>query len=98
MFTHYLSRLPTASVTGITAVPAGSFPVSIVRKGPERPLGLPEYLRQQVELSLRFLKLDRIPLYQLHRVDERVPLSGQVGELSALQREGKIEHIGLSEL
>jgi pyridoxine 4-dehydrogenase len=70
----------------------------LTRQGPRRwtPVGRPEYLRQQTELSLRNLKLDRIPLYQLHKVDEQVPLEDQVGELVALQREGKIGHIGLS--
>jgi aryl-alcohol dehydrogenase-like predicted oxidoreductase len=62
------------------------------------PLGRPEYLRQQCELSLRHLGLERIELYQLHRIDRSVPLEDQLGELSALQREGKIGHIGLSEV
>ena len=61
-------------------------------------MGRPEYLRQQTELSLRHLGLDRIPLYQLHRIDEQVPLADQIGELVALQQEGKIGHIGLSEV
>ncbi|MBS1890636.1 MAG: aldo/keto reductase, partial [Actinobacteria bacterium] len=54
--------------------------------------------RQQCELSLRRLGLDTIDLFQLHRIDGEVPLEEQVGELSALQREGKIRHIGLSEV
>ncbi|GGJ99036.1 oxidoreductase [Pilimelia anulata] len=62
------------------------------------PLGRPEYLRQQAELSLRRLKLDRIDLFQLHRIDPRVPLSDQIGALHELRREGKIRHIGLSEV
>jgi pyridoxine 4-dehydrogenase len=62
------------------------------------PLGRPEYLRQQVELSLRRLRLDRIDLYQLHRVDPSVPLADQVGALRLLQEQGKIRHIGLSEV
>lgn len=72
----------------------------LTRQGPGRwlPVGRPEYLRQQVELSLRHLRLDCIPLMQLHRIDPKVPLGEQVGELAALQREGKIEHIGLSEV
>jgi len=61
-------------------------------------VGKPAYLRQQVELSLRRLRLDRIDLYQLHRVDPDFPLADQVGELKALQDEGKIRHIGLSEV
>jgi pyridoxine 4-dehydrogenase len=62
------------------------------------PLGRPEYLRQQAELSLRRLCLDRIDLFQLHRVDPKVPLEDQVGALAELRREGKIRHIGLSEV
>jgi len=70
------------------------------RSGPGdwRALGRPEYLRQQAEMSLRHLGLERIPLFQLHRVDPKVPLAEQVGELKLLQDEGKIAHIGLSEV
>jgi pyridoxine 4-dehydrogenase len=70
------------------------------RSGPGdwRPLGRPEYLRQQTELSLRHLGVERIDLYQLHRIDSKVPLAEQLGELVLLQREGKIRHIGLSEV
>ncbi|MFJ9155040.1 aldo/keto reductase [Streptomyces sp. NPDC102270] len=70
------------------------------RSGPDgwRPLGRPEYLRQQAELSLRHLGVERIDLYQLHRVDPQVPLADQVGELARLREEGKIRHIGLSEV
>ncbi|MFF0471622.1 aldo/keto reductase [Micromonospora zamorensis] len=70
------------------------------RSGPGdwRALGRPEYLRQQCELSLRHLGLDRIPLYQLHRIDPKVPLADQLGELALLREEGKIQHIGLSEV
>ena len=72
----------------------------LTRQGPDRwaPVGRPEYLRQQAELSLRRLGLERIDLYQLHRIDPKVPLEEQLGELVALQREGKIRHIGLSEV
>ncbi|KAA9151426.1 oxidoreductase [Amycolatopsis acidicola] len=71
-----------------------------VRTGPNKwiPVGRPEYLRQEVEMSLRRLGLERIDLYQLHRVDPKVPVADQVGELRALQQEGKIRHIGLSEV
>jgi aryl-alcohol dehydrogenase-like predicted oxidoreductase len=62
------------------------------------PIGRPEYLRQQVELSLRHLGLERIDLLQLHRIDPKVPVAEQLGELAALQSEGKIRHIGLSEV
>ncbi|MBV2156551.1 aldo/keto reductase [Kitasatospora sp. SUK 42] len=72
----------------------------LTRPGPNdwRPLGRPEYLRQQAELSLRHLGLERIDLFQLHRIDPAVPLEDQVGELKLLQEEGKIRHIGLSEV
>ncbi len=72
----------------------------LTRSGPGdwRPVGRPEYLRQQCEMSLRRLRLDTIDLFQLHRIDARVPLEEQVGELANLQQEGKIRHIGLSEV
>ena len=72
----------------------------LTRPGPGdwRPVGRPEYLRQQVELSLRNLGLERIDLHQLHRIDPQVPLADQVGTLKELQDEGKIRHIGLSEV
>lgn len=72
----------------------------LTRSGPGdwRPVGRPEYLRQQVELSLRNLGLERIDLHQLHRIDPKVPLADQVGELKLLQDEGKIGHIGLSQV
>ncbi|HVK21535.1 MAG TPA: aldo/keto reductase [Actinokineospora sp.] len=62
------------------------------------PLGRPEYLRQQAELSLRRLRLDRIDLFQLHRIDPLVPLADQIGALRRMQDEGKIRHVGLSEV
>ncbi len=62
------------------------------------PLGRPEYLRQQAELSLRRLRGDRIDLYQLHRIDPTVPLADQIGALRRLQDEGKVRHVGLSEV
>ena len=62
------------------------------------PVGRPEYLRQQCELSLRRLKVDRIDLFQLHRVDPVVPFEDQIGELKALRDEGKIGSVGLSEV
>ncbi|MEO7260097.1 MAG: aldo/keto reductase, partial [Jatrophihabitantaceae bacterium] len=72
----------------------------LTRSGPDQwaPVGRPAYLRQQAELSLRRLKLERIELFQLHRIDPEVPLADQVGELKALQDEGKIAAIGLSEV
>jgi pyridoxine 4-dehydrogenase len=70
------------------------------RQGPNKwtPVGRPEYLRQQTEMSLRILGVERIDLQQLHRIDPSVPLEDQVGELKLLQDEGKIRHIGLSEV
>ena len=70
------------------------------RQGPDQwvPLGKPAYLRQQCEMSLRTLGVERIALLQLHRVDPEVPLEDQVGELKTLKDEGKIAHIGLSEV
>ena len=72
----------------------------LTRQGPDEwaPVGRPAYLRQQAELSLRRLKLERIELFQLHRIDAEVPLADQVGELKALQDEGKVGAIGLSEV
>jgi aryl-alcohol dehydrogenase-like predicted oxidoreductase len=72
----------------------------LTRSGPGdwRPVGRPEYLRQQCELSLRHLGLETIGLYQLHRIDRKVPLADQLGELALLKQEGKIRHIGLSEV
>jgi pyridoxine 4-dehydrogenase len=70
------------------------------RPGPDQWVedGRPEYLRGRVEGSLRRLRLDRIDLLQLHRIDPKVPLDDQVGALARLQQEGKIRHIGLSEV
>jgi pyridoxine 4-dehydrogenase len=70
------------------------------RQGPSKwhAVGRPEYLRQQVQLSLRHLGLERIDLLQLHRIDPKVPLAEQVGVLAEMQAEGAIRHIGLSEV
>jgi pyridoxine 4-dehydrogenase len=70
------------------------------RSGPGRwhVNGRPEHLRAACEGSLRRLRLERIDLYQLHRIDRNVPLEDQLGTLADLQREGKIRHIGLSEV
>ena len=72
----------------------------LTRQGPGvwTPVGNPAYLRQQCELSLRRLGLETIDLFQLHRIDPAVPVADQVGELRKLQDEGKIRHIGLSEV
>ncbi len=70
------------------------------RTGPDRwtENGKPEHLRSACEGSLRRLRLDRIDLYQLHRIDPKVPADDQLGTLKDLQAEGKIKHIGLSEV
>jgi pyridoxine 4-dehydrogenase len=70
----------------------------LLRPGPNRwdPDGRPEHLREACEGSLRRLRLDQIPLYQLHRPDPRVPLADSVGALAELKEEGKIRHVGLS--
>jgi pyridoxine 4-dehydrogenase len=70
------------------------------RPGPDKwaTNGRPEHLRAACEGSLRRLKLDRIDLFQLHRIDSKVPVDDQLGELQYLQSQGKINHIGLSEV
>ena len=72
----------------------------LTRTGPakSKPLGRPDYLTQSVELSLRRLQLDRIDLYQLHRIDPTIPVEETLGALKDLQQQGKIRHIGLSEV
>ncbi len=71
-----------------------------VRLGPHkwRAVGVPEYLEQQVYMSLRRLKLDTIDLWQLHRIDPKVPVEVSLGPIARLQKQGKIRHIGLSEV
>ncbi len=70
----------------------------LVRTGPSQwhAVGRPEYLRQEAEMSLRRLGVERIDLLQLHRPDPQVPLADQVGELKKLQDEGKIAAVGVS--
>jgi pyridoxine 4-dehydrogenase len=72
----------------------------LVRTAPNAwvPLGRPEYLRQQCEMSLRRLHLERIELFQLHRIDPKVPADEQFGLLKDLRSEGKIRFAGLSEV
>jgi pyridoxine 4-dehydrogenase len=72
----------------------------LLRDGPGqwRPDGRPEHLRQACEGSLRRLKVDRIDLYQLHRIDSRVPAEESFGALAELREEGKIRDVGLSEV
>jgi pyridoxine 4-dehydrogenase len=70
----------------------------LVRPGPGnwQPDGRPEHLREALEGSLRRLRLEQIPLYQLHRVDPKVPLEDSIGALVELKAQGKIRHIGVS--
>jgi pyridoxine 4-dehydrogenase len=72
----------------------------LTRQGPNQwlPVGRPEYLQQQVEMSLRRLKLERIDLWQLHRIDPKVPIEESLGVIKKLQQQGKIRHVGLSEV
>ena len=72
----------------------------LTRPGPGEwePNGRPEYLTQCVEKSLKRLKLERIDLYQLHRIDSNVPVEDSLGALKKMQDAGKIRHIGLSEV
>ena len=72
----------------------------LTRSGPNEwhPVGRPEYLRQQVEMSLRRLGIDRIDLFQLHRIDPKVPADEQFGLLADLLSEGKVAAVGLSQV
>ncbi|HLI24230.1 MAG TPA: aldo/keto reductase, partial [Acidimicrobiales bacterium] len=72
----------------------------LVRTGPGEwhPVGRPEYLRQECEMSLRRLGVEAIDLFQLHRIDPKVPAEEQFGLLAALRDEGKVRHVGLSEV
>jgi len=72
----------------------------LTRQGPDiwKPVGRPEYLEQQVHMSLRWLKTDVIDLWQLHRIDSKVPVEESLEPIARLQKEGKIRHVGLSEV
>ncbi|MGA0208961.1 MAG: aldo/keto reductase [Candidatus Nanopelagicales bacterium] len=72
----------------------------LTRQGPDEwaSVGRPEYLRQCVQMSLRRLGVERIDLWQLHRIDEAVPREDQFGVIKEMQSEGLIRHIGLSEV
>jgi pyridoxine 4-dehydrogenase len=72
----------------------------LTRQGPDEwaAVGRPEYLRQCVQLSLRRLGVDRIDLWQLHRIDPQVPTDDQFGVIKDMQAEGLIRHVGLSEV
>ena len=85
-----------APYKGLTIATKGG----LTRHGPDiwLPVGRPEYLRQCVLMSLRRLKLERIDLWQLHRIDAKVPAEEQFGAIAAMQKEGLIRHVGLSEV
>jgi pyridoxine 4-dehydrogenase len=72
----------------------------LTRQGPDQwtPVGRPEYLIQEVEMSLRYLKTDTIALWQLHRIDPKVPVEESLEPIAKMQKEGKIKHVGLSEV
>jgi aryl-alcohol dehydrogenase-like predicted oxidoreductase len=72
----------------------------LTRQGPDvwNSVGRPEYLEQEVLMSLRYLKTDRIDLWQLHRIDPKVPVEESLAPIAKLQKEGKIRHVGLSEV
>ncbi len=73
---------------------------ALTRHGPGiwQPVGRPEYLRQCVLMSLRRLKLEQIPLWQLHRIDAKVPRDEQFGVIADMLKEGLIRHAGLSQV
>jgi aryl-alcohol dehydrogenase-like predicted oxidoreductase len=70
------------------------------RQGPNiwKEVGRPEYLQQEVEMSLRRLKTERLELWQLHRIDPKVPVEESLGVIKKMQEQGKIRHVGLSEV
>ena len=72
----------------------------MTRQGPNKwlPVGRPEYLEQQVEMSRRFLKKETIDLWQLHRIDPKTPVEESLKKIAQLQKAGKIRHVGLSEV
>ena len=84
----YGDQVLVATKAGLLRTGPGVWPVC----------GRPDYLRQEAEMSLRRLKLERIELFQLHRIDPEVPVADQIGVLKDLQDEGKIAMIGLSEV
>ena len=81
---------------GLVVATKGGF----VRTGPDQwtMLGKPQYLEQQVEMSLRRLKTDVIDLWQLHRIDPDYPVEDSLAPIAKLQKQGKIRHVGLSEV
>jgi aryl-alcohol dehydrogenase-like predicted oxidoreductase len=91
-----LIREALAPYSGLVIATKGG----LTRHGPNiwAPVGRPEYLRQCVLMSLRRLRVERIDLWQLHRIDARVPREEQFGVMAAMQKEGLIRHLGLSEV
>jgi pyridoxine 4-dehydrogenase len=85
---HPYDRIKVATKAGLT------------RNGPSMwsPVGRPEYLRQCCEMSLRRLELETLDLWQLHRIDSKIPREEQFGVMRDLQEEGKVRHLGLSEV
>lgn len=97
---HVAERLIAEALAPYPANLVVATKAGLQRPGPDKwvPDGRPEHLRSACEGSLQRLRLDRIDLYQLHRIDDKVPLEDQIGTLLDLQHEGKIRHIGLSEV
>ena len=91
-----LIREALAPYSGMVVATKGG----LTRHGPNvwMPVGRPEYLRQCVLMSLRRLHVERIDLWQLHRIDAKVPRDEQFGVMAAMQKEGLIRHLGLSEV
>ena len=83
---HPYEGMTIATKGGLTRTGSGNWP----------PDGRPEYLRSACEASLRRLRVETIDLYQLHRPDPKTPFADSVGVLAELQTEGKIRHVGLS--
>ncbi|MDB4956951.1 MAG: aldo/keto reductase [Myxococcales bacterium] len=94
----YVSEQLIGEMDGGRAVIATK--AGLVRHGPERwlPVGRPEYLKQEVLMSMRRLRVKRIDLWQLHRIDPKVPRDEQFGIMAEMQRDGLIRHLGLSEV
>ncbi len=84
----YGKGLVLATKGGLARTGPGAWPM----------VGRPEILQQGVELSLRRLKLERLDLWQLHRIDPKVPVEESLAPIAKLQKEGKIRHVGLSEV
>jgi pyridoxine 4-dehydrogenase len=85
---HPYAGITVATKAGLTRTGPSAWP----------PVGRPEYLRQCCEMSLRRLAVETIDLWQLHRIDPKVPREEQFGVMRELQEEGKVRHLGLSEV